>query len=43
MSLERARRYRELAKQAAKQLGVKPSSERAKHVATLRLARETFA
>jgi hypothetical protein len=43
MSLERARRYRELAKQAAKQFGCKPSSERAKHVATLRLARETFA
>jgi|SRR6516162_9545274 len=43
MSLERARRYRELAKQAAKQLGCKASSERAKHVATLRLARETFA
>src|SRR6516165_6619074 len=43
MSLERARRYRELVKLAARQFHCKPSSERAKHVATLRLARETFA
>jgi hypothetical protein len=42
-SVERARRFRELAKQAAKQFGCKSSSERAKHVATLRLARETWA
>jgi|SRR6516165_2041170 len=43
MSLERARRYRELVKLAARQFHCKPSSEKAKHVATLRLARETFA
>jgi hypothetical protein len=43
MSVGRAVRYRTLVRDAAKQLGVKPSSERAKHVATLRFARETFA
>src|SRR5262249_22082371 len=44
MSAElRAKRYRELCREAAKQLGCKASDELAVHVATLRLCRETFA
>jgi len=44
MSTEaRAKRYRQLCKEAAKQLGCGPSDELAVHVATLRLCRETFA
>jgi hypothetical protein len=43
MTVARAVRYRTLVKEAAKQLRCKPSSELAKHVGTLRLARETFA
>ena len=35
--------YRQLVKEAAKQLRCKPTSELARHVATLRLARSTFA
>jgi hypothetical protein len=43
MSDARIKRYRRLCKEAAKQLGVKPTHERALHCAVLRLARETFA
>ena len=41
-STERALRYRELLRQAARQFRVKETNERARHVATLRLAREYF-
>jgi hypothetical protein len=44
MSAElRAKRYKELCREAAKQLGCKASDEIAVHCATLRLCRETFA
>lgn len=40
--MSRAELYQKLLKAAAKQLGVKPSSESAKDLAVLRLARETI-
>jgi hypothetical protein len=42
MSIARVTQYRQLVKEAAKQLRCKPTSELARHVATLRLARSTF-
>jgi hypothetical protein len=43
MTVARAARYQRLVEEAAKQLKCRPSSELARHVGTLRLARETFA
>jgi hypothetical protein len=43
MSIARFAQYRQFLKEAAKQLRCKPTSELARHVATLRLARSTFA
>jgi len=43
MSIARVAQYRQLVKEAAKQLRCKPTSELARHVATLRLARSTYA
>ena len=43
MSIERARQFRQLVTEAARQLKCKPSSELARHVGMLRLARQTLA
>jgi hypothetical protein len=43
MTAARAVRFKQLIREASKQLKCKPTSERAKHVATLRYAREHFA
>jgi hypothetical protein len=39
---DRAKRYRELCREAARQLNTKPSDERVVHVATLRMMREAI-
>jgi hypothetical protein len=39
---DRAKRYHQLLRQAAKEFGTKPTDEKAVHAATLRLARETL-